>query len=118
MRLKKLSGTPSLATRVAPPELREKGVQAVSVSKICEGHVSRISQSLQNASSSKGGRPGLICGAKLLRKTGTCLPRDPAFTSNDFKRETGQEKDLPRAIHNTEPEQNWSFFLLAKNISM
>ena len=40
--------------------LRAKGMQAVSVSKICEGHVSRISQILQNASSSKGVRPGLI----------------------------------------------------------
>ena len=39
---------------------RAKGMQAVSVSKICEGHVSRISQSLQNASLSKGVRPGLI----------------------------------------------------------
>ena len=39
---------------------RVKGVQAVSISIICEGHVSRISQSLQNASSSKGVRPGLI----------------------------------------------------------
>ena len=39
---------------------RAKGMQAVSGSKICEGHVSRISQSLQNASSSKGVRPGLI----------------------------------------------------------
>jgi hypothetical protein len=48
---------------------RVKGVQAVSVSKICEGHVSRISQSLQNASLSKGVRPGLICGAKLFRRT-------------------------------------------------
>jgi len=48
---------------------RAKGVQAVSVSIICEGHVSRISQSLQNASSSKGVRAGLIRGAKLLRRT-------------------------------------------------
>ena len=39
---------------------RAKGVQAVYVSKICEGHVSKISQSLQNASSSKGVRAGLI----------------------------------------------------------
>jgi len=38
---------------------RAKGMQAVSGSKNCEGHVSRISQSLQNASSSKGVRPGL-----------------------------------------------------------
>ena len=28
-----------------------------------------------------------------------CLPRDPAFTNKDFKRETGQERDLPQAIH-------------------
>ena len=48
---------------------RAKGVQAVSVRKICEGHVSRISQSLQNASSSKGVRPGLIGGAKFYRRT-------------------------------------------------
>jgi len=89
---------------------RAKGVQAVSVRKICEGHVSRISQSLQNASSSKGVRPGLICGAKLFRRTlpegakkGTCLPRAPAFTNKEFKRETGQERDFPREIHTTEP---------------
>ena len=70
---------------------RAKGVQAVSVRKICEGHVSRISQSLQNASSSKGVRPGLICGAKLFRRTlpegakkGTCLPRAPAFTNKEI----------------------------------
>ena len=48
---------------------RAKGMQAVSGSKICEGLVSRISQSLQNASSSKGVRPGLILGAKLFRRT-------------------------------------------------
>jgi hypothetical protein len=56
-----------LGNEVSTP--RAKGVQAVSVSKICEGHVSRISQSLQNASSSKGVRPGLILGAKLFRRT-------------------------------------------------
>ena len=66
---------------------RAKGMQAVSGSKICEGHVSRISQSLQNASSSKGVRPGLICGAKIfritlpavLRSTAACLA---TFTLN------------------------------------
>ena len=52
------------------------------------------------------------------RKTGTCLPRAPAFTNKDFRRETGQERDLLRAIHTTEPERNWSFFLLAKNFFM
>jgi hypothetical protein len=44
---------------------RAKGVQAVSVSKIREGHVSKISQSLQSASSSLEVRPGLIVGQNL-----------------------------------------------------
>ena len=90
---------------------RAKGVQAVYVSKICEGHVSKISQSLQNASSSKGVRAGLIWGLFQKKPSWRSEKRERACpgilpSPTRIIRETGQERDLPRAIHTTESGRN------------
>ena len=101
---------------------RAKGVQAVSVSKIREGHVSKISQSLQSASSSIEVRPGLIVGQNLSeepflkerKRERACPGLLPSPTKN-LRERLGRKGTFPEKYILLSLGE---FILLAKNISM